>query len=204
MGQFLETIKPEPWFANTVVIVLADHGFPLSEHGSSTIGYGLYTESVWIPFLILGQHPKMGAPALHDYPASQLDIGPTILALAGIQEANHFLGHDLFRPASGRNSLSYLVRGEQGALEQGSAESGYFRMHAPLGTAPREQGDEVFNTLLDKQERVNLYGSQGRAIYDSLVPFLRTMAELNTYTVEANTLWPDYEIESLDSHGKRP
>ncbi|MEO7426715.1 MAG: sulfatase-like hydrolase/transferase, partial [Fibrobacteria bacterium] len=186
LGRFLDSLRHEPWFANTVFIMLADHGFPLSEHGSSTIGFGLYTESVWIPFVIAGDHPKLGPPALHDYPASQLDIGPTVLDLAGIRTANHFLGHSLTRPATGLHSLSYLVRAEQGTLEHGP-----FRLHGPLGPAPREQGVEVFNVERDRGEKVNLLPTTGKAVYDSLLPFLQTMAALNTYSVEANILWPD-------------
>lgn len=186
LRRFLESVRGEPWYRNTLFIVLADHGFPLSEHGSSTIGYGLYTESVWIPFVILGDHPELGPPALHDYPASQLDIGPTVLDLAGIRAPDHFLGHSLVRRATGRNSLSYLIRGEQGSLEHGS-----FRIHGPLGERPREQGTEVFNTSGDRPEKHNLYPGPGKAVYDSLMPFLRAAQALNTYAVETNRLWPD-------------
>ncbi|HKP95695.1 MAG TPA: sulfatase-like hydrolase/transferase, partial [Fibrobacteria bacterium] len=190
LGRFLESLRKEPWFANTVFVILADHGFPLSEHGSSTIGYGLYTESMWIPFVVAGAHPKLGPPALHDYPASQLDIGPTILDLAGIRAPNHFLGHSLARPATGLNSVSYLVRAEQGTLEHGN-----YRLHGPLGAVPREQGDEVFDVVGDRLEKRNLYASSGRAAYDSLMPFLRAMGTLNTYAVEADILWPDSAAE---------
>ncbi|MDB5047159.1 MAG: sulfatase [Fibrobacteres bacterium] len=186
VGRFLESVRKEPWFANTVFIILADHGFPLSEHGSSTIGFGLYTESMWIPFVMAGDHPKLGPAALHDYPACQLDIGPTVLDLAGIRTANHFLGHSLVRPATGLNSVSYLVRAEQGTLEHGA-----YRLHGPLGAAPREQGVEVFNVVGDRLEKRNLYATTGKPVYDSLMPFLQTMGTLNTYAVEANILWPD-------------
>lgn len=186
MGRFLESVRGEAWFDKTVFIIMADHGFPLSEHGSSTIGYGLYNESMWIPFVIAGEHPELGPPALHDYPASQLDIGPTVLDLAGIREADHFLGHSLTRPATGLNSLSYLVRGEQGTLEHAA-----YRIHGPLGETPREQGIEVFNTLGDRLEKQNLYPESGKMIYDSLMPFLKAVGALNTYAVEANLFWPD-------------
>ncbi|MDQ3001008.1 MAG: sulfatase-like hydrolase/transferase [Fibrobacterota bacterium] len=186
MGRFLESVRGEPWFDNTIFIIMADHGFPLSEHGSSTIGYGLYNESIWVPFVIAGKHPELGPPALHDYPASQLDIGPTVLDLAGIREADHFLGHSLVRPATGLNSLSYLVRGGQGTLEHASN-----RIHGPLGEVPREQGIEVFNTLGDRLEKQNLYPEPGKMIYDSLMPFLKAVGALNTYAVEANLFWPD-------------
>ena len=187
IGSFLESVRGEPWFANTLFIILADHGFPLSEHGSSTIGFGLYAESMWIPFVIAGSHPKLGPGALHDYPASQLDIGPTVLDLAGIRAPNHFLGHSLARRATGLNSSSYLVRGDQATLERGQ-----YRVHGPLGDGVREQGPEVFNTLVDRLEKRNLYGeAEGRAVYDSLLPFVRSMGALNTWLVESDRLWPD-------------
>ena len=199
VGHFLESISHEPWYENTVILLLADHGFPLSEHGSSTIGFGLYNESVWIPFLMIGNQLRMGSPALHDYPASQVDIAPTVLALAGICESNHFIGHDLFRPATGKNSMSYLVRSEQGSLETGFRISDdsvvYFRLHGPIGMAPREQGNEIFNTISDRQERKNEIIGKGKAVYDSLQPYLKHIADLNTYVVEANALWPDTSVE---------
>ncbi|MBW8887589.1 MAG: sulfatase-like hydrolase/transferase [Fibrobacteres bacterium] len=188
VGEFLSSIRGEPWFANTIFILLADHGFPLSEHGSSTIGFGLYAESEWIPFVIAGRHPKLGPGAFHDYPACQLDIGPTVLDLAGIRAANHYMGHSLVRAATGLGTSSYLVRGEQGTLEQGA-----YRIHGPWGERPREQGIEVFNTLGDRLEKHNLYpqDSAAKAAYDSLSPRLRDLEKLNTFLVEANALWPD-------------
>ena len=184
LRRFMDTVRGAPWFGNTLFIIMADHGFPLSEHGSSTIGYGLYTESTWIPFLIYGQHHKLGPPAVHPYPAAQMDVGPTLLDLAGIREPDHYLGHSLLRPA-GRHSRIYMVRGEQGMVEQ----DGY-RVHGPLGEAPREQGPEVFHVAEDPLEKRNLYPGTA-APYDSLLPFLRDMGTLNTRLVEDNALWPD-------------
>lgn len=189
VGRFIDSLRSEPWFDRTLFIILADHGFPLSEHGSSTIGHGLYNESLWIPFVISGRHPELGPPALHDYPASQLDLGPTVLDLAGIRDPNHFLGHSLARPSTGLHSMGYLIRGQQGTVEHGD-----FRIHGPLGDIPRDQGPEVFHTQSDRLEKKNLLpGAQ--AVYDSLLPFLKGIARLNTYLVESDGLWPD----SLDA-----
>jgi hypothetical protein len=185
LGRFLESLRGEPWFARTLFLILADHGFPLSEHGSSTIGHGLYAESVWIPFVIAGEHPELGPAALREYPASQLDIGPTILDLAGIRQANHYLGHSLVRRATGLGSTSYLVRGEEGSLERGD-----HRVHGPIRDTPRELGPEVFNTLVDRVEARNLL-PEAQAVYDSLMPRLRDVAALNTYLIESNAIWPD-------------
>jgi hypothetical protein len=111
-----------------------------------------------------------------------------VLDLAGIRAPNHFLGHSLARRATGLASITYLVRGEQGTLE-----SGTYRIHGPLGDRPRDQGTEVFNIVGDRLEKRNLYPQDpaAKAAYDSLSPFLQAMGKLNTYLVEANLLWPD-------------
>ncbi|HLP40732.1 MAG TPA: sulfatase-like hydrolase/transferase [Fibrobacteria bacterium] len=185
LGRFFDAIRGEPWFPHTLFIILADHGFPLSEHGSSTIGHGLYNESTWIPFVVYGEHPELGPPALHDYPASQVDLGPTVLDLAGVREPNHSLGHSLVRRATGLHSTSFLVRGQQGTLEHGE-----YRIHGPLGDIPREQGPEVFNSSVDRLETRNLLpGAQ--AVHDSLMPILLDLGLLNTYLIETDAFWPD-------------
>ncbi len=110
------------------------------------------------------------------------------------QDRNAQLGHSLARRATGLNSSSYLVRGDQATLERGQ-----YRVHGPLGDRPREQGPEVFNTLVDRLEQHNLYGeAEGRAAYDSLLPFVRSMGSLNTWLVESDRLWPDSAAASAE------
>ncbi len=104
---FIDSLRNEPWFDHTVFVVFADHGFPMNEHGSSAIGYGLYPESTWIPFVVAGPHPKLGVPRRHDEPASQLDVGPTLLDLAGVSAPNAFMGHSLLR-RNNHNATTWL------------------------------------------------------------------------------------------------
>jgi hypothetical protein len=91
---------------------------------------------------------------------------------------------------------------EHGWFQHDSLNQQYFRIHAPLGAVPREQGNEVFNTLTDKPERKNIFDTHGRAGYDSLLPFLQAVAKLNTYAVEANVLWPDSSQPNSPSRAK--
>ncbi len=136
--RLVSSLRHEPWFARTVFIITGDHGFPLGEHGSSSIGYGLYAESDWLPLVIFGNHPALHAGAVHAEPASHLDLGPTILALAGVRAPNHFTGRDLLLPPppglirTTTNGGEFLVTG-----------SG-FRFHGSLDRTPREHGEEAF------------------------------------------------------------
>ena len=96
LGIFLDSLKQEPWFENTYLIVLADHGFPQGENGISAIGAtGGSASAAWIPLVING--PIFFFFQIHEETAGQHDLAPTILSLAGLRVANAFIGHDLFR-----------------------------------------------------------------------------------------------------------
>lgn len=94
IARFIRAIEKEEWYKNTYVIIMADHGFPLGENGVSTISGGGFSNISWIPFFIHGK----GLDAVRDTtPASQIDIAPTVLELAGFAVPNIFMGHNLLR-----------------------------------------------------------------------------------------------------------
>ncbi len=185
MRVFVNSLRNQPWFDHTVFIVIADHGFPLGEHGFSNIGYGLYTENVWLPFVIAGAHPKLGTPRAHDDLAAHADLGSTVLDLAGIREANAYLGHSLLQPANPEHQFSVLFREEQAIVEHGP-----YRWHGAWGSIPRVQGEEMFDVVQDRLERHNLLETR-RSLGDSLKSLGMDLARLHLHVVEKNRLWPD-------------
>lgn len=94
LSHFMRAVEKQPWFKNTYVIILADHGFPLGENGVSTMNGGAFSSATWIPFLIYGNGIE---PARDTSTTAQIDIAPTILELAGIVTPNIFMGHNLLR-----------------------------------------------------------------------------------------------------------
>ncbi|MFC1585528.1 LTA synthase family protein [Fibrobacterota bacterium] len=183
LGALINSLKGETWFSRTLFIIMADHGFSLGAHNNANIGWGLYSEHTWIPFLILGDHPLLGPPDVHTYPADQADIGPTVLELAGIRAENHFTGHNLLRPGADSLNRSVTIRQEQGLVEAGS-----FRVHASLGIEPRRQGKEMFNGVNDRKELFNIL-EQYPVLFDSLSADLRVYSALNTFLLENNLIW---------------
>ncbi len=183
--EFMLSIKDEPWYANTVFVFVGDHGFPLGEHGSSNLGHGLYTESTWVPLVIYGKHPAVRGSGKYSTPASHLDLGPTLLDIAGIKAPNHFLGHSLLRMQGLEHSLSYTAHGFEGTMELGR-----YRVHGSVGREPRELGREVFDMVADRGQFKNLYPEHPR-LYDSLMIIMDSKIRLNTYLVENNRLWSD-------------
>ena len=98
--ELIETLRREPWFERTLIVINSDHGYNLGEHGGMTGAYSLYRESVWTPFLIVGPHPRLPA-GRHDEVVTLLDVAPTIADLIGLREANPWHGHSLLSARPG-------------------------------------------------------------------------------------------------------
>ncbi len=94
LSRFIHSIEGEPWYENTYVVVMADHGFPLGENDVSTMNGGAFSNATWIPFLI---HGRGVAPGLDTATCAQIDIAPTLLELLGFAVPNLFMGHNLLR-----------------------------------------------------------------------------------------------------------
>jgi arylsulfatase A-like enzyme len=97
--ELIESVKGEPWFARTLIVIAGDHGFNLGEHGRPG-EQTLRRESTWVPLIIAGAHPRL-PPGRHAAPASLLDIAPTLADLLGIREAVAWQGHSLLEAAPG-------------------------------------------------------------------------------------------------------
>jgi len=80
LGRFLATGKAQGWLANTTIVVLADHGEGLGEHGESTHGFFIYDATMRIPLLI--RPAGSTQPHLVTAPTSIVDVAPTLLSLS--------------------------------------------------------------------------------------------------------------------------
>jgi phosphoglycerol transferase MdoB-like AlkP superfamily enzyme len=102
LGQFFEAARKEPFWTNTVFVVIADHGARV--YGKQTIPIHSYE----IPMVILGP-AVVKAPAKVGLLGCSLDVGPTILGLVGRPYESMFFGRDLFklRPEEGRALLNH-------------------------------------------------------------------------------------------------
>jgi arylsulfatase A-like enzyme len=94
-GRFLDKMESTGRMDDTLLLVLADHGIALGEHGYTGKPYGaLWPELTDIPFFI--RHPEgKGAGQNSDYYASTHDVAPTILGALGLQPFRRMDGEDL-------------------------------------------------------------------------------------------------------------
>jgi len=87
MRQLMALAKDQPWFDDTVFVLVADHC------ANSAGKVGLPIEKYHIPFLIYS--PKYIAPGEIHKIASQIDIAPTLLSLLDFKYESRFFGSDI-------------------------------------------------------------------------------------------------------------
>lgn len=122
LKKFFEAAEKQPWFENTIFILMADHtGRTYTEEFNNEIGY------YKIPTIVYS--PKIKLPAADtNQMVSQIDILPSIQDLLGEDHTLHF-GHSIFanheEPVILYVGTRYLVVSQEGALvwsEQTPAE----------------------------------------------------------------------------------
>lgn len=175
VGKLLDWLAASHLDDKTVVVLTADHGESLGEHGELTHGYFLYQSTLRIPLLV--RYP--GAPAgkrVKDL-ARILDVAPTILDVLGLPALPAAEGRSLLpviesRPSGGSPASAY-------------AETYVARLHYGFGAlqslrrgtkkfvlAPRP---ELYDLAADPGETRNLVDEDpatARAMREELVALL--------------------------------
>src|SRR5438552_8284504 len=90
LGQFFRAAKKEPFYTNTIFVVVADHGARV--YGSQSIPIHSYE----IPLLIVSP-AVIKTPGQLGQLGCSLDVAPTVLGLLGRPYQTLFLGRDLLR-----------------------------------------------------------------------------------------------------------
>jgi hypothetical protein len=81
VGRLIDFLTSSRRLANTVIVVVGDHGESLGEHGEQQHGFFVYDASVRIPLIVAG--PRVPTRAVPDQ-VRIVDVMPTILELAGV------------------------------------------------------------------------------------------------------------------------
>lgn len=91
LGYFLAQAQKQPWFDDTIFVVVADHGARV--YGKAEIPLHTYE----IPLMIYA--PKRLPPRQIDTLMTQIDIAPTVLGLLGLPYEAPFFGIDVLHAA---------------------------------------------------------------------------------------------------------
>jgi phosphoglycerol transferase MdoB-like AlkP superfamily enzyme len=125
IGDFLRRARDKPWFDDTVFVITADHC--ASSGGIAQLPVFRYHIPLWI------YSPKRIAPARVDRIVAQIDIGPTVLGLLGMDYRSQFYGADALAHTPGRER----------AFIGNYQRLGYLRNDTLVELAPHRQVDSV-------------------------------------------------------------
>jgi choline-sulfatase len=101
LGRFLDAVSKRSPADKTLIVVLADHGESLGEHGEFNHGVFLYDATLHIPFLMWG--PGVPAGVRVNQQARTIDVLPTILELLNGKAPASVQGVSLIPAFSGRS-----------------------------------------------------------------------------------------------------
>ncbi len=90
IGKFIDDAKKQPWFKDTLFIIIADHCASVA--GKTK----LPVDGYHIPLILYA--PDLVQPGVFEPVVSQLDLAPTIVELMGKNGDDHFFGRSFFEP----------------------------------------------------------------------------------------------------------
>ena len=192
----------------TALIITADHGEAFWEHGFGSHGFDLHEEAIRVP-LILSYPARYAGPMRVDAQVGLVDLMPTILDFAGIQDVSRREGASLDgviasgarTPAAGSLLPGDLLLAES-SLRRAPDSKGIRSNEMKAIVEPSTMRFKVFDLFADPGEKVNLWGTRN-ALGDSLVDLLTGIPGSRvsgwrlgftgpengaTYTVEARVL----------------
>ncbi len=150
-----EAYKEFGWDRNTLLIITADHGEGLWDHGKMAHGNSLYREEIQVPFII--RFPKGVKPSRITTNVSTIDILPTIRDYMGFSGKTGYSGVSLMKLIKGeaadykkRFIFSYLFKKIRHKVEYKAVI--YKDLHYMSYLSDKE---ELYNFKMDKFEKLN-------------------------------------------------
>jgi len=116
----LETLRAAGQLDRTIIMVVADHGEALGEHGEATHGLFAYQATLRVPMILSA--PGMRAGVVHA-PVTNVDVVPTVLELLGIAVPAGLDGRSLLNVEADRtrNSRALYFEALDASLTRGWA-----------------------------------------------------------------------------------
>jgi arylsulfatase A-like enzyme len=178
LGRLLEGLAEAGLEDDTIVIYTSDQGFFLGEHGWYDKRF-MYEPALRVPLVV--RWPGVTTAGVHDrHLVQNLDLAPTLLALAGVEPPADMQGLSLApllegrAPDAWRSSIYYSYSGEAThavAAHEGVRTERYKLIHFP------DLGEwELYDLLSDPDEMHNLVPDPTRA--DVLLELQAELARL--------------------------
>jgi len=99
IGEFLEYLKQQKLYDNTMIVLVSDHGEEFHEHGGFWHGTTLYDEVLRVPLIIKLPKSELAGSKV-PWQVRSIDIAPTITAALNLKADPSWEGQNLFSEAA--------------------------------------------------------------------------------------------------------
>jgi arylsulfatase A-like enzyme len=184
LGRLLAALEEKGLLENTVVVVTADHGELLGEHGAYGHGSHLYRQVVNVPLLISGPRSVPRGQVVSDL-VSLRDLPATVTDLCGLAGASHFPGQTLARywaPGAGAPEAGdeFLLTETANELSRAPAQATRARALAYRNMTyirDKENHEELYDLTADPAELHDL--SRELSVEPMLARFRDKMSQID-------------------------
>ena len=204
LARLFDYLHQSGLYDRTLIVLLADHGESLGEHGEDEHGFFVYNSTLHVP-LIFKLPRGEGAPRVARRLVGTIDVPPTILDLLHLRDplSRQFQGTSLASDILGKDTTSarpvysetYYPRDSLGWSELLSLTTDRYKYIQ----APRP---ELYDLTKDPQELRNLYGESATlaaALREQLMDIERRYS--STQSAPAGPPLPPETVEKLRSLG---
>ena len=196
-GRLVDAMKKQGIFENTLLVMVADHGEMLGEHGETEHGGFIYESAMHVGLVFASPALFDAGYRVNDQVVATADILPTTLSLLGIEPPDSLDGVDLLTAAADPDRAVYIET-KYTMESMGAAPLYGLRrlrdkfIHAPL--------PEYYDLEEDPEEQRNLFGRDDPQIVELQSRLTKIMEEFSEAPEAARTISPD-EVARLRALG---
>ncbi len=169
VGELLDHLRRTGVYDRAVVLLLADHGEGLGDHGEKEHGILLYRETIRVPLLLklpaaAGASPRAGTRI--DAPAELLDVVPTVTAILGLGAPAGLPGRSLLTLGDARGRDARRIYTETFYPRLHFGWSGLEALTGARYSYIEGPDPELYDLAADPGERANVRGRERRVYAD--------------------------------------
>ncbi len=198
IGRLLDTLSAKNLDQKTIVIVTADHGESLGEHGEKTHTRFIYDATQSVPLIIWSPTLWTGGLVVDDAVVGLVDLTPSILDMLGLESEVSFDGIPLRQCRSHPDRMIYMETLDT-YLDNGWAPLFGVRRHQDKYIlAPRP---EYYDLSRDPHELKNLFGARSARVSSAVQTMADELAKRRESDDEITELAKD--VEDLDPEARK-
>ncbi len=163
VGRLIDWLREHGRLDDTLVVLTADHGESLGEHGEPTHGVFIYDSTIHVPLIWRLPH-VFPSGTTYDGPVRHIDIVPTILAILGLPGRETTQGTDVLAALQKRTPPPDLTQYSEARLaEEGFGMAPLFGVRHDGRKWIQAPRPELYDLHSDPGELHNLYPEEPAA-----------------------------------------